>query len=151
MSYRQYSALDIAGWFINQGINTYHYMTNLVLNKLAYFAHGFRYRINDAPLIENAFPPFEAWEYGPVSPQIYHKYKYYGNSNIKEKNSINPMAEETHIYLSKYWNNFATQYNAAQLVNMAHVSGGAWDRARKEGLSIIPDNYVKEEFKKPRH
>ena len=61
----QYNALDIARWLVNQGITDERYMTNLALNKLAYFAHGFSYRINDVPLIDiRICPAFEAWKYG---------------------------------------------------------------------------------------
>ena len=122
-------------------------VTNLVLNKLAYFAHGFHYRINKDPLILNDYPPFEAWQYGPVSPDIYHEYKYYGGDVISDstRSKIN-IDENTVEYLVNFWNHFAINYTPSQLVSMAHADGGAWHKAWNSGLNYIPERYIREEF-----
>ena len=147
----KYPALDIAGWLINKGVNSSHYVTNLTLNKLAYFAHGYSYRFYEEPLIKNDYPPFEAWKYGPVSPDIYHEYKYYGSGDIDDIIKIQPFTEDIRNYLSEFWNNFAIKYTSVQLINKAHAKGGAWEKAKKTGWITYRNNMSEKNSNNQKH
>ena len=46
--------------------------------KLTYLCHGWMLGIYDHALINE---PVEAWQYGPVVPSLYHKYKKFGRRN----------------------------------------------------------------------
>ena len=48
-------------------------ITNLVLQKLLYYAQGFSKPLLGYTLFEDEC---QAWKYGPVYPEIYEKYKY---------------------------------------------------------------------------
>lgn len=50
------------------------------LQKLMYVAHGYYLAASGSPLIDEAF---EAWQYGPVAPTIYHEFKHCGSHPIK--------------------------------------------------------------------
>lgn len=69
-----YSALAVANWFLKRGK-----FDPVKLQKLAFFAHGWRLALRDRPLINEEV---EAWKYGPVFPTLYHKLKKYGSSPI---------------------------------------------------------------------
>ena len=64
-----------ANWFI-QSLPS---LTPLKLQKLIYYAHGWHLAIRNAPLIDEVI---EAWEYGPVVPNVYHEFKKFGNRPI---------------------------------------------------------------------
>ncbi|MCH9780371.1 MAG: SocA family protein [Alphaproteobacteria bacterium] len=57
-------------------------VTNLRLQKMLYLGHMWYWGRHDAPLVEDNF---EAWDYGPVLPELYHKLKIYGASIIREE------------------------------------------------------------------
>jgi uncharacterized phage-associated protein len=55
-------------------------LSNLELQKLLYIAHMFHLGQTGRPLIQGHF---EAWDYGPVQPAVYHHVKVFGSSPIK--------------------------------------------------------------------
>lgn len=54
-------------------------LTQMQLQKLVYFAHGWNLALNGEPLVTE--PP-EAWTYGPVFPDLYDHTKYFGKGAI---------------------------------------------------------------------
>lgn len=54
-------------------------ITNLVLQKLLYFAHGIHLKGGHGPLVSGYF---EAWQYGPVHPAVYRAFKQNGSEAI---------------------------------------------------------------------
>ena len=93
-------------------------LTNLKLQKLAYYAQGFHLAIFDNPLFDEAI---EAWTHGPVVPELYQAYKQYGKTpvpiadnfdiNVLDKDAINLIEEVYRVY---------GQFSAWQLRNMTH-------------------------------
>ena len=54
-------------------------VTQMKLQKLCYFAHGWNLAINGNPLISDA--P-QAWNYGPVYRDLYEHTKYFGKEPV---------------------------------------------------------------------
>jgi uncharacterized phage-associated protein len=54
-------------------------ISNLKLQKLAYYAQGFALALLDKPLFSE---PIEAWIHGPVVPALYHEYKGFGSGAL---------------------------------------------------------------------
>jgi len=54
-------------------------LTNISLNKIAYFAHASSLAYYGRPLVDS---PFEAWQYGPVHPQLYRQLKRYKDQPV---------------------------------------------------------------------
>ena len=54
-------------------------ITNLVLNKLVYFAQVESLRATGKPLFEDKI---EAWSYGPVERNVYFTFQKYGRNRI---------------------------------------------------------------------
>ena len=63
----------VANYFIAMGMNEEEsFMSNLRLNKLMFYAQAWCLATSGKPLFE---ADFEAWDFGPVIPAIYQKYK----------------------------------------------------------------------------
>ena len=85
-----YRSLAVANWFIENLSK----ITPLKLQKLIYFAHGWHLAIRDQPLIDELV---EAWEYGPVIPNVYHEFKVFGNQPITETGTVWEMSDDKKI------------------------------------------------------
>jgi uncharacterized phage-associated protein len=138
-------------------------LTNLALQKLLYFVHGWFYSIYDVPLIRNKF---EAWQYGPVQRVIYDQLKMFKDAPIRDVRAtyIDP-ATGDHVYrepqidaehadvmrgvLERY-----AKYTAGQLVRESHAEDSPWeyvwqqaDEAIYPGMKI-PDALILDHFKR---
>ncbi len=73
------SALDVSRYIINKCNSNNYYISNLRLQKILYF-------IQMEFIIEKNKKCFDdeiqAWDYGPVVPNVYHVFKRFGASNI---------------------------------------------------------------------
>jgi uncharacterized phage-associated protein len=97
-------------------------ISNLKLQKLAYFAQGFGLVLNGAPL----FPErIEAWEHGPVVPELYHSYKECGGGALPIPEGFDAdahLTKEEQSVLDEVWNVYG-QFSAWKLRNMTHEEG----------------------------
>ncbi|WP_411838700.1 Panacea domain-containing protein [Paracoccus sp. ME4] len=125
-------------------------VSNLQLQKLMYLAQMiYMGRHGGKPLFDGSF---QAWDYGPVEPNLYHKVKGFGSSAIKpvftEALSFK-VDDPRRKVLDDVCKRFLS-YSAGDLVDITHWSGGAWaehyiPRARNNG---IPDDAIYEEYKR---
>lgn len=78
-----YEVLDIARYIINYNNQHGCGISNLKLQKILYFVQA-------AFLVNKSEPCFyediEAWDFGPVVPEIYHEFKMYGSNDIPHIN-----------------------------------------------------------------
>lgn len=93
-------------------------ISNLKLQKLVYYAQGYHLAIFDKPLFNEQI---EAWMHGPVVPELYQKFKAYGQGAIASVESIDLVHfnEETISFLDEIYSIF-NQYSAWTLRNMTH-------------------------------
>lgn len=104
-------------------------ITPLALQKLLYFAQGFKKAFTDTFMFEE---DCEAWAHGPVYRDVYHKYREYGYSPIEEGHvsyeNINLTNDDkellNHIIL------YFGCYSGKILENMTH-SEEPWRLARR--------------------
>lgn len=118
-------SIAVANTFISRYGNDIR-ITNLSLNKLVYFAQVESLKATGKPLFEDSI---EAWEYGPVEPAVYHKFKKYGRSAIKTSCEDFAYTDKPHSYVVKIVDEVAKKYGsltAFDLVSIAHRDGGAW-------------------------
>jgi uncharacterized phage-associated protein len=158
-----YDVRDIANFTLDFAEERGVSLTNLALQKLLYFVHGWFYSIYDMPLIKNKF---EAWQYGPVQRVIYDQFKPFKDAPIRDVRAtyiepstgesvyrqpeINPEhAEVIRGVLEKY-----QRYSAGQLVRESHVEDSPWeyvwqqaDEAIYPGMKI-PDTLILDHFKR---
>lgn len=82
-------------------------ITPLKLQKLVYYAQALSHPFNNRFLFEE---DFEAWVHGPVSPELYYKYKEYRSNEIKSKVKKKPkLIPMTQRWLKPYGSSMGTK------------------------------------------
>lgn len=158
-----YDARDLANFTLDHADERGVEVTNLALQKLLYFAHGWFFSIFDQPLIKNKF---EAWQYGPVQRVLYEQFKQFKERPIRGVRAtfIDPMngepiyrepdiaiehAEVVRAVLEKY-----EQFTAGQLVNKSHAEDSPWEFVWQQAEDAvypgmkIPDSLIIDHFKR---
>ncbi|USU13306.1 DUF4065 domain-containing protein [Sphingomonadaceae bacterium OTU29THOMA1] len=154
---------DIANFVLASAEDRKLNITNLALQKLLYFIHGWYFATYDKPLIKNKF---EAWQYGPVQRVLYDQFKVHNNRPLRGARAtfIDPTTgksvvrkpvvsiDDAHLIyavLDKYQN-----YSASQLVNESHVEDGPWEYVWHQAEDAIypgmkiPDELILLHFKR---
>jgi uncharacterized phage-associated protein len=104
---------------------SYGSVSHKKLQKLIYYLYSWYLTIFESR-ISNAH--FEAWAHGPVSPELYQIYKFYGWSNIPCTNS--PIQEDSQLYrLTSLIMQYYGQLSADELENLTH-NEDPWQMAR---------------------
>lgn len=130
------TAFDVANFFIDLSNGyTEDCMTNLRVNKLLYFAQGWHLAITGEPLF---CEDFKAWQYGPVVPSIYQKYKVCGRNPIEtvdDDYSTDKFSADEFSFLLDVATEYG-KYSAPTLVSMSHEDGTPWhSTAENETIS----------------
>ena len=116
-------------------------ITNLKLQKILYFSQAYYLAKLDKPLFAEKL---EAWEYGPVVPEIYRKLKRYGSKPIIEEEDKSNLAEEDKEILKKVWDTFGG-YSASRLVDVVHAHA-PWKEANVSTDRVISHKAIKDYY-----
>ncbi|MEO0035654.1 MAG: hypothetical protein RLZZ501_1677 [Pseudomonadota bacterium] len=141
-------ALDVANEIIRDAAERGITVTNLSLQKLAYFAHGWHLALTGEPLIEEGF---EAWRFGPVVPSLYHKFKLYSSNPIPPDHPLAdtpPLDEAARAVIVKVIEVFGGR-SGFELVGLSHDPAGPWHRVFHDPAigATIPDRDIGRYFK----
>lgn len=141
------NVFDVANFFVyvaNQ--NEDDQMTNLKLNKLLYFAQGAFLSRTGKPLFSS---DIEAWNLGPVVPEIYQKYKFCGKMPIQSDDTTFDQSKFSENELEALLDVMREygQYTGSVLVTLTHQPGTPWSVAADSGTSIISKTDIAEYFK----
>lgn len=135
------TALDLSKYIVSKCVEDNDPISNLQLQKILYYIQVYFLRHDKI-----AFPDaIEAWQFGPVVPNVYYYYCGYGAMPIvsvhenftvesKDENIINGIVESKRDLPP--W----------KLVEETHKKNGAWDRIYKNGVgnrNIIPVELIK--------
>lgn len=74
-----YRALDIARYIIERCRENNKTISNLKLQKILYFVQAEFLVSKNQPCFAEKI---EAWDFGPVVPDVYYEYRMYGSANI---------------------------------------------------------------------
>lgn len=139
-----YAAALISYAFVKRGIMELKPVTQMKVQKMVYFAHGYHLAKFGTPLIEEQF---EAWKYGPVIPSIYEVYKLYGSEEIVDTTLI-PDDQELELELTElnaraedainYTWDATGDVPARALSNWSHKPDSPWAEAFKPDTLSIP-------------
>lgn len=113
------TCFDVADYFLSRcDEDSGDAISNLKLQKLVYYAQGFSLALLGEPLFQNKM---EDWMHGPVVPELYHRYKQYGNGAIPSPESFDAekFSEEQLELLEEVWDVFG-QFSAWKLRSMTH-------------------------------
>lgn len=130
-----YNALDVARFIINYGNEKGYSISNLKLQKILYFiqADFIAYSDKHEPCFNEEI---EAWNFGPVIPEVYHEFKEFGSGRIpsikkyidlskgiwdsKIKEFSNNIISEEDAKRIKGLVDQSSKYSATQLVEISH-------------------------------
>ncbi len=140
------SVFSAAKWFCNKSGWT---LSNLELQKMIYLAHMFYMGKHDKhePLIGGVF---QAWDYGPVNPELYHQLKDFGPDFVTpDALSFSPDIPESHNGI-KDCNIVINQIPRNRLVAITHWEHGAWRKIYRPGIHhlVIPNEEIVKEWEK---
>jgi len=136
-----YSAPLIAYAFVKKGLETGKPVTQMKLQKMVYFAHGYHLAKWGTPLIKE---PFEAWQFGPVAPAIYNEFNLYGSDPIelhepaRIEHALRTLSPEAKEAIDYTWE--ATKdVSAYKLSGWTHKASSPWAAAYRPN---VPDTVI---------
>ena len=122
--------LQVAHYFLSK-----ESMEHKKLQKLCYYAQSWFLANYNQPLFPNRF---EAWVHGPVSPDLYQRYRNWGWLRISKRNGENARFSDNRVerVLNRVYEVYG-HYSADELENITH-NENPWKLARKD---CSPNDY----------
>jgi uncharacterized phage-associated protein len=123
--------------------------TNLGLQKILYLSQMLFMGENNGARLVNA--DFEAWDYGPVVPEVYRRVRMFGAGPIQDiyfaEPRINDGLREAHLHNVC---TFLTNKRPGELVSITHWKDGAWAKNYRPGVTgiVIPDRDILDEYRR---
>ena len=141
-TYHTYSAVDVAFSLLRHAAEQGKCFTNLQLQKLTYISHGLSLANLKRPLIvDDVF----AWQYGPVVPSVYLRFKEHGAQTIKETSDI-VLDEDSEAIVGEVVSKLG-HLSGPQLVELTYRSGSPWSQAwDSKRNKIIPDDVIEKHY-----
>lgn len=143
------TALDIANFYI-QLVHSLpdNSIDNLKLNKLLYYVQGWSLNRLGGVMFQDEI---QAWDFGPVIPAVYHRFKTYGARSIEapeeDFDESRLSTEELELLIDVY--RYYGKYTGWALKEMTHESGSPWDLVYEQNKNrIIPVESIKSHFAK---
>jgi len=131
-------------------------LTPMQLVKLCYIAHGWSLALRGRPLFRNRI---EAWQYGPVIPDLYHITKPYGRNpiplNAIDTDGITGLSAADNEFVKKVFDQYG-HFDGIKLSWMTHRPGTPWSQIRNPPLgvrreNIIPDELIERHYRELYH
>jgi uncharacterized phage-associated protein len=123
-------------------------VTNLQLQKILYLTQMYALGLDEERLVDTEF---EAWDYGPVAPNVYRQVRMFGSSPIKDVfMGARPFsADSKKLEILHDACRYLLPMKPAELVEITHWNEGAWAKNYVPGVrgTKIPDSDIVEEFK----
>jgi uncharacterized phage-associated protein len=129
---------DLSGWT----------KSNLELQKIAYVAEMIHLGRTQRPLTNS---DFQAWDRGPVNPELYHWAKMYGAGAVQPAlfQRVQPLSPESEEYRATR-DAFEAMRGLSpwQMVASTHQSDGAWASCYQPGRRnvVIPKDRIAAEY-----
>ncbi len=116
-------------------------ISNLKLQKLAYYAQGFCLAMHGRVLFPETI---EAWTHGPVVPDLYHAYSRYEGTALPRPDGVDfeLFTQEERDLMDEVYSVYG-QFSAWKLRNMTHEES-PWTKTPKSG--VISHKLMQEYF-----
>ena len=116
------TVFDVADFFLfRQDVDAGDTISNMTLQKLCYYAQGFSLALLNEPLYDEEI---QAWQHGPVVPNLYQKYKHYGKGAItrpeKTEREIYAPFTKKQLHVLEEVHEMYGQYTASKLRDFTH-------------------------------
>ena len=140
-----YNVLTVARYIINRCNENNRTISNLKLQKMLYFVQA-------EFLVEKGETCFsekiQAWNFGPVVPEVYQQYKVYGAANIPSRRRLvdRTIISEADKKIIDDMVDECAKYSASELVEITHRQK-PWKQAYSKGPNtVISCTKIKEYF-----
>ena len=136
-----YSAIDIAKYIIDKCTVENQPVSNLQLQKILYFIQINYIRLQNCVAFDE---PMEAWQHGPVIPDVYNEFVDCGGTKIhrlyenKRKMFKNPMDKSIVDALTDR----CRSMNPWELVARSHKVGSPWEKIYNGYKREIPKEVI---------
>ncbi len=118
-------------------------LTNLKLQKLLYYEQGYHLAQFGTPLFEEEI---EAWQYGPVVPEVYARYSVCGrNSIMPEDESFDFGSDEELELFCKVFDTY-NKFSAMGLMQLTHEESPWLDACPPAHGKIISKESIRKYF-----
>lgn len=142
-----HDARGVADYLIQRGIQGQRGpYTPLQVIKLTYLCHGWMLGLYERPISKQSV---QAWRYGPVIPDVYHRVKIYGRDPIEQ-----PLGFRTPEF-DNYETDLIDQvlevykgFSGITLSSITHEPGTPWDEIyHTHGQNaVIPNKLIQKHF-----
>ena len=135
-----YDALTIAEYIIYFANLKKSPISNLKLQKILYFNQAEFLVMKGVPCFNDEI---EAWDFGPVVPKVYRKYKIYGSGDIPSDISISFSILEEDKKMINEMTELCLKYTASALVEITHHQDPWLNNFEKNGCNVITNDEIK--------
>jgi uncharacterized phage-associated protein len=132
-----YTARHISNYFLERAEREGQALTQMKLQKLVYIAYGWYLALTNSKLFEDRI---EAWQHGPVIPDLYEEFKNFGREPITVKSiefdldsleatepTVPEHDENTQVILDRVWESYK-RFSSAALRSKTHEADTPWSR-----------------------
>lgn len=138
-----YNAIDLSKYIVSKCITDSHPISNLQLQKILYYIQKTFLQRDDIAFSD----VIEAWQFGPVVPNVYYHYCGFGAMPITISiNSNMPLIASSDVIDIDKIVEEKRQLNPWDMVTETHKKGGAWDKVYDNGKGNhhpIPTELIK--------
>ncbi|MDO4434855.1 MAG: DUF4065 domain-containing protein [Cardiobacteriaceae bacterium] len=149
MTYPIYRAVDVADALVRLSLSEQKPLTNLKIQKLTYIVYGYWLGFTNFQLFQDTV---EAWQYGPVIPELYKQLARHGANFIQEpilkKNTI-PKDSDAYQLICAVYNKYKN-LEAWQLVYLTHQPNTPWsqtEQALPNRKAVISPDVIRDYYK----
>jgi uncharacterized phage-associated protein len=142
-------SLRVAKYFLDKrdekGAGVDPIYTNMKLQKLVYFAHGYSLAILKEPMIDSEF---FAFQYGPIEMDLYESVNSFGSKEVEKIKGVSKLDfSHEQIELLDKVDSLYSKYSASQLSDITHRKGSPWTQVwNLNPFGRIPDDLIKDYF-----
>jgi uncharacterized phage-associated protein len=123
-------------------------VSNLELQKILYIAQMFHLgATSGSPLINENF---EAWDYGPVVPELYKHVRGFGSEPVRNVfHWVSDVRDSSSLSVLRDALEATKGMSAGKLVSITHWKNGAWAKCFRPGTRgiLIPNELIFEEYR----
>lgn len=140
------TSISVANELLNLAKNKNKTLTPMQLIKLVFLCHGWMLGLYGRHLITDQV---EAWRYGPVLPDLYHKIKHFRSNPVTtlDNDSHNHFDTEEKDIINQVYEIYG-HLNGIQLSTLTHEKDSPWEKTWKSGNSIISNDLIENYYQK---
>lgn len=129
-----HSQIGVARFLLAEAATRNFTVTPMKLQKLVFLAHAWMLALYGLPLVRGRL---EAWQYGPVFPELYHEIKHKGakpltTADLPAADEVFDADEQQHMIwtVERYG-----PLTAARLSALTHATSSPWDLTWRRGAN----------------